>query len=259
DATDDESSETVVVVDETFARRFFGNPADALGHGVRQYGTPGFSRSVGVAGGVRPGGPDSEPRAQLYLLHAQSPRTWCGVRGMTLLLRTDGDPGTLVDGLRTEVRSLDPNLPVFEVGTVQGIVEASVATERFNLFLQLVFAGVAPSLAAIGLYGVLSYSVVQRTREIGIRIALGAERDSIVGLVVRQGLALVVVAIGVGVVGALVVGQALSGLLFEVSPRDPTTYVVVTAMLGVVAALACWIPARRASGVDPQTALRSLS
>jgi len=259
DATDDESSETVVVVDETFARRFFGNPADALGHGVRQYGTPGFSRIVGVAGGVRQVGLDSEPRAQLYLLHAQSPRTWFGVRGMTLLLRTDGDPGTLVDGLRTEVRSLDPNLPVFEVGTVQGIVEASVATERFNLFLQLVFAGVALSLAAIGLYGVLSYSVVQRTREIGIRIALGAERDSIVGLVVRQGLALVVVAIGVGVVGALVVGQALSGLLFEVSPRDPTTYVVVTAMLGVVAALACWIPARRASGVDPQTALRSSS
>jgi putative ABC transport system permease protein len=124
------------------------------------------------------------------------------------------------------------------------------------MLLQLVFGGVALALALVGIYGVLSYSVAQRTREIGIRMALGAERDSILKLVVRQGMSLVFVAVVLGVGGALAAAQVLSSLLFGISPRDPLTYGVVTVTLVVAALVACWVPARRASAVTPQTALR---
>jgi len=154
------------------------------------------------------------------------------------------------------VRELDPDLPLYDVGTMASTVQASVGPERFNLFLQLVFAGVALLLAAVGLYGVLSYTVAQRTREIGIRMALGAGRNRIVREVVRQGMTMVLVAGGIGVLGALAAGRGISGLLFGVSPGDPATYAAVVGVLGVVAALSCWLPARRASGVDPQSALR---
>lgn len=136
-------------------------------------------------------------------------------------------------------------------------LRGAMATQRFNLFLQLVFAGVALLLAAIGIYGVLSYQVQQRTREIGIRLALGAEREGIVGLVVREGMALVAVAVGLGLLGAMAVGGVLSSLLYQVSARDPLTYALVTGILFGVAALACRIPARRASAVDHQSAPRS--
>lgn len=255
--TDHEASEAVAVVDEPFARRFFQDPADALGARVKQFGRPEYARVVGVVGAVRQEGIATEPRAQLYLLHAQSPRTWFLIRGMSVLARTEVEPSGLVEALRGEVRALDPDLPVFSETTMAETLRGAMATQRFNLFLQLVFAGVALLLAAIGIYGVLSYQVQQRTREIGIRLALGAEREGIVGLVVREGMALVVVAVGIGLLGALAVGGVLSSLLYQVSARDPLTYALVTGMLLAVAALACWIPARRASAVDPQSALRA--
>lgn len=257
DDTDDEASEVVAVVDEPFARRFFGEPSAALGAMVRQFGAPEFARVVGVVGSVRQEQLQSEPRAHLYLLHAQTPRTWFPIRGMSVLARTELEPEALVGSVRAEVRTLDPNLPVFGETTVRETVRGSMAAERFNLFLQLVFAGIALILAAIGIYGVLSYQVQQRTREIGIRLALGAERGGIVGLVVRQGMGLVVVAVVIGVSGALLTGSVLSSLLYDVSARDPLTYAAVTCVLVSVAALACWLPARRASAVDPQSALRS--
>jgi putative ABC transport system permease protein len=257
DFTDDETSEIVAVVDEPFARRFFGEPSAALGAMVRQFGAPEYARVVGVVGSVRQEQLATEPRAHLYLLHAQTPRTWFPVRGMSVLARTELEPEALVGAVRAEVRALDPNLPVFGETTVRETVRGSMAAERFNLFLQLVFAGVALILAAIGIYGVLSYQVQQRTREIGIRLALGAERGGIVGLVVRQGMGLVAVAVVIGLSGALLTGRVLSSLLYDVSARDPLTYTAVTGVLVGVAALACWLPARRASAVDPQSALRS--
>lgn len=257
DGTDDEASEVVAVVDEPFARRFFGEPSAALGAMVRQYGAPEYARVVGVVGSVRQEQLATEPRAHLYLLHAQTPRTWFPIRGMSVLARTELEPETLVGAVRSEVRALDPDLPLFGETTVGETVRASMAAERFNLFLQLVFAGVALSLAAIGIYGVLSYQVQQRTREIGIRLALGAERGGIVGLVVRQGMGLVVLAVVIGLSGALLTGSVLSSLLYDVSSRDPLTYAAVTCVLVGVAAFACWLPARRASAVDPQSALRS--
>ena len=257
DRTDDETTEVVAVVDEPFARRYFADPVDAVGARVRQPGAPEFARIVGVVGAVHQEELVTEPRAHLYLLHAQSPLTWFPIRGMSVLARTDTEAETLTSALRDEVRALDPNLPVFGETTVRETLRGSMATERFNLFLQLVFAGVALTLAAVGIYGVLSYQVQQRTREIGIRLALGAERERIVGMVVRQGMRLVVVAVVVGVAGALVVGRVLSSLLYGVSATDPVTYGAVTAVLGAVAALACWIPALRASAVDPQAALRT--
>lgn len=256
--TDDETSEVVAVVDEPFARRYFPDPTQALGARVRQFG-PGleFARIVGVVGAVRQERLTTEPRAQVYFVHAQSPRTWFPVRGMSILARTDREAEALTASVRGEVRALDPNLPLFGETTVDQTVRTSMAAARFNLFLQLVFAGVALTLAAVGIYGVLSYQVQQRTREIGIRLALGAERARIVRLVVRQGMTLVGLAVLVGVIGALVVGRVLSGLLYGVSPTDPLTYGGVTAVLTLVAALACWLPARRASSVDPQAALRT--
>jgi putative ABC transport system permease protein len=255
DGTDDEESEVVAVVDEVLAGRFFDDPSRAIGERIRQPGNE-WARIVGIVGGVHQEGLDQEQRAQLYLLHAQSPKTWGPQRGMTLLLRTGVEPANLVSAVRAQVRDLDANLPVYQVTTMEETVDRSTARQRFTMLLQLVFGGVALALALVGIYGVLSYSVAQRTREIGIRMALGAERDSILKLVVRQGMSLVFVAVVLGVGGALAAAQVLSSLLFGISPRDPLTYGVVTVTLVVAALVACWVPARRASAVTPQTALR---
>ncbi len=256
DRTDDAESEAVAVVDQELARRFFTDPSDAIGERIRQPGDREYARIVGIVGAVRQEALDQAPRAQLYLLHAQSPRTWNPIRAMTVLLRSGVDPLSLVGAVRSEVRTLDPNLPVYRVTTMERTMRESTASQRFSMFLQLVFAGIALALAAVGIYGVLSYSVAQRTREIGIRMALGAKRDSILKLVVGQGMSLVVVALVVGILTALVTGQVLATLLFGISPRDPLTYGVVSGALLVVAFAACWIPARRASAVSPQEALR---
>lgn len=256
DGTDDAQSEAVAVVDEELARRFFTDPSDAIGERIRQPGDNEFARIVGIVGAVRQLGLDEEPRAQLYLLHAQSPRTWGPIRAMTLLVRAGVDPLGLVGAVRSEVRAIDPNLPVYRVTTMERAIAESTASQRFTMFLQLVFAGVALLLAAVGIYGVLAYSVAQRTREIGIRMALGAERASILNLVVRQGMGLVVGALLLGLLVALATGQVMSSLLFGVSPHDPLTYGAVSGALLLVAFVACWIPARRASAVSPQEALR---
>ncbi|MEX2473292.1 MAG: FtsX-like permease family protein, partial [Gemmatimonadota bacterium] len=211
-------------------------------------------RSFGNLTRIDPGRGVGGPRAHAA---AQTPRTWFPIRGMSVLARTELEPEALVGAVRAEVRALDPNLPVFGETTVRETLRSSMAAERFNLFLQLVFAAVALVLAAIGIYGVLSYQVQQRTREIGIRLAMGAERGGIVGMVVRQGMGLVAVAVVIGLSGALLTGRVLSSLLYDVSARDPLTYAAVTCVLVGVAALACWLPARRASAIDPQSALRS--
>jgi len=237
------------------AKRFFGNPSRALGERIRQPGDAEWARIVGVVGAVRQESLDQDARAQLYLLHAQSPRTWFPIPAMTLLLHTGVEPLGLVSAVRAQVRDQDAGLAVYRVSTMQEALDRSTARQRFTMLLQLVFGGVAMALALVGIYGVLSYSVAQRTREIGIRMALGAERRSILKLVVEQGMRLVGLAVLLGVLGALAAGQVLSSLLFGISPRDPLTYAAVTLTLVLSALFACWVPARRASSVTPQTAL----
>ena len=255
DERDAEDAPLVAVVSASMARRFWGERSP-LGDRVAQTGRE-LGEIVGVVGDVHHEGLDAEPRPTLYLVHAQSPRTWFPVRGMTLTLRSAVEPTALVSAVRREVQAADPSLPVFRVQTLEQAVDASTSTQRFSMLLQLVFAAVALLLAAVGIYGVISYSVAQRTREIGIRMALGADRSRVLRLVVGQGMALAAVAVGVGLVVALLAGRVMASLLYGVSPRDPATFAAVAGVLTLVALLACWVPARRASGVAPQTALRA--
>jgi putative ABC transport system permease protein len=254
DAGDHETAAVVAVIDRELVKRHFPNE-NALGQRIRQTGAA-WATIVGIVGDVHQEGLDIQPRANLYLAHAQSDQTWFAARSMTLLLRTGGEPLGLVSAVRRIVADMDSDLPVYEVTTMKATVARSTATERFVMVLQLVFAAVALALAAVGIYGVLSYSVAQQTQEIGIRMALGAERGAILRMVVGQGMVLVGISVVIGVVGALSAARILSTLLYGVTARDPITYVVVATGLAVVALLACWVPARRASGLSPQSALR---
>jgi putative ABC transport system permease protein len=190
-------------------------------------------------------------------VYGQTPLTWGRLRSLTLTVRTSIEPTSLVGAIRSELQALDPSVPLYRVRTMEQAVADDTATQRFSMLLQVLFALVALSLAAVGLYGVLAFTVTRRTAEIGVRMALGAERSDVLRMIVRQGMAIVAVALAVGVAGALASGRLLASLLFGVSPADPVTYTIVVGVLLVVALVACWIPARRASGVDPAEALRA--
>jgi ABC-type antimicrobial peptide transport system permease subunit len=175
---------------------------------------------------------------------------------MTLTVAAEGSPGTLIAPIRAIIRNLDPSMPVSEVRTVDDVMSASVAQPRFAMVLLGAFATLALVLAVVGIYGVLAYTVSQRTQEIGIRMALGAEAGQVVGLVVRQGMftALAGVAVGTGV--AWFMTDLMSGLLYGVAPQDPAIFASVPVLFTAVALLACWVPAMRASRVRPASALR---
>jgi putative ABC transport system permease protein len=192
---------------------------------------------------------DVEPT--IYLPYAQVPET-----SMDLVLRTTVSPMSLVGAVKQEVEALDPNLPLQDVQPLEALVSESVSQPRFYMLLLSVFAGVALVLASIGIFGVISYSVTRRTREIGVRIALGADPRSVVRLVVGGALGLAAAGVLLGLVGALAGTRLLSGLLFGVEATDPVTLVTVSTVLFAVAALASYLPARRAVRVDPNVALR---
>ena len=189
---------------------------------------------------------------QYYLPYAQRPTQ----SSMFLVLRTTGDPNNIAGMVRSSVRNLDKDLPVFRVMTMEQLVADSMAQRRFTLWLLGIFAITALLLAAVGLYGVLAYSVSQRSHEIGIRMALGAQGRDVQKMVVGQGMKLVLLGTGIGLVGAFVLMRLMASLLFGVGAADPLTYVVIASLLAGVALLACWIPARRATKVDPMIALR---
>jgi len=178
--------------------------------------------------------------------------------GMTfgLLARTSGDPSALVAGLRAAVAGLDSNLPLARVSTMERLIADSMGERKLSLVLLAVFAAVALALAATGVYGVMAQVVGQRTRELGVRIAMGADRGAVLGLVMRQGMSLVAVGIGLGLVGSLALSRVLKSQLFGVTPTDPTTYILVVAVLSASAVLATLVPALRATHVDPVEALR---
>ncbi len=244
---DDSTKRNVVVVDETFARRFFPNE-DAIGKRFS------FSRTweiVGVVGGVRHGSLAKEPQPTAYFPHAQVG----GFQG-SLVTRTQGDPATMTGAVKQAVYRVDANQPVFDVRTMESLIGKSESSERLTLILLAVFAALALLMASIGVYGVMTFAVNQRRQEIGIRMAMGARRGDVLGMVIRQGLSLGLAGVAIGAVGAFLLTQVLASLLYGVSPTDPLMFAGISALLLAVTLLACFLPARSASVVDPMIALR---
>jgi putative ABC transport system permease protein len=246
-------AQPVALVDEAAARRFWG-PEDPVGRRFKQGGLASkapWVTIVGVVGDVKTEGFDQPDQPHLYVCLFQN----VGY-SMAVYLRADGDPKGLTQALRREVQSVDPNLPVFGERTMEDIVSSSLAQRRFALQVVGGFGVLALLLAGVGVYGVVAYSVAQRTREIGIRLALGASSGAILRWVFGQGMRLALLGTAAGLVGALALTRLLRGLLFGVSAADPVTYAGLAVLLAGVALLACYIPARRATKVDPMAALR---
>lgn len=207
---------------------------------------------VGVVGRVKHTSLDSDPRIVFYLPQTQSP-----TRAMVAVVRSRIDPETLTAAVKGAIRAFDRDLPVYRILTMRQTVDDSLAPRRFSMLLLVIFAGVALALAAIGIYGVMAFLVSQGTREIGIRIALGATPRSILGLVVRQGMVLAICGVSVGVAAALALTRFLGSLLFGVLATDAATFTAVPALLILVAFAASYLPARSATRVDPMAFLRS--
>jgi putative ABC transport system permease protein len=240
-----------VVINETMARRHWPNE-DPIGRRVRIAWDDLEDEVIGVVGDVKHSGLDAEPRAMTYWPYARN-----AYGTMTVTVRTAGDTGRVVNSIVGLVRQLDPELVVANVKTMDEVVSNSVAQRRLTMLLLTVFAATALLLAAVGIYGVIAYSVTQRTQEIGIRMALGAQRTDVLRMVVRQALLLAVAGIVIGGAGALLLTRLMEGLLFLVKPGDPVTFAVVSGVLAAVALLASYIPGRRATRVDPVIALRA--
>jgi putative ABC transport system permease protein len=251
---DRQGTPLVAVVNETAARKYWPG-MDPIGQQIDL--SPAMSTNyskvevVGVIGDVKYDHMAAEMGANVYLSYLQS-----GYTGYYVNLRTAGAPPTLTEAVRTAVAGVSSEVPVYDLMTMEQRIANSTSRTEFNALLLLAFSLLAVVLAAIGLYGVVAYSVTQRTREIGIRMALGALTADVLRLIVRQGMRLVVAGGLVGLAGALALTRLLRSLLFDVSATDPLTFLVIPVLLGVVALLACWLPARRAAQVDPMTSLR---
>jgi putative ABC transport system permease protein len=256
DAHDAADSPGVAIVDEAMARKYWGDE-DPVGKRITfermpDGQTPRWREVVGVVGHVRNEGLEGESRVQYYVPYAQRPNS----SDLFLAVRTDGDPASLAAAVRGAIGSVDRDLPVYRVTTMERLVADSLAQRRFSMLLLGVFAALALALAVLGLYGVMSYTVAQRTHEIGIRMALGAQGRDVLRMVLGQGMVLVAVGVVLGLGGALALTRVMSSLLFGVSATDPTTYSVIAALLALVALAASYVPARRATKVDPMVALR---
>jgi putative ABC transport system permease protein len=244
----------VAVISVGLAQRLW--PTEPLSSVVGRRIRPGDLNSplvtiVGVIGDVRSGALDREAMPAIY-----RPQRGSGWLDMTLVARTSGDPIALASAIRAEITRLDHNLPISQIRTLDDVVSASVATRRFQTTLVVLFAMLALALAAVGVYGVTSYAVTQRTREIGVRIALGAERSRVLTAVLMGGLRPVALGLAIGLVAAALAARVIRSFLFGIGSVDPIAFGAAAGVLVVAAALACYVPARRAAGVDPVTALR---
>jgi len=249
-------SEPVVVVNEAFVRRFLPaarEPGAALGERVLLGFNPEPRRIVGVVGDVRHDTLARDPYSNVYLPYEQLP--W--FPRMALAVRTAGAPEEVAAAVRERLRSVEPDVALYRVKSMEDVVGAAVAEPRFSTLLLAAFAVAALGLAAVGVYGVLAYAVRRRTREIGVRVALGASRGDVVRLVLLRWMGLVSLGIAVGLAASLGLSRLVAGFLFRVDPTDPGTLAVVAAFLAAVAAAACYLPTRRALAVDPRTALEA--
>lgn len=243
----------VIVIDEDFAKKYWPNEDPIgkyvlLGDGTH---SPKI-RVIGVVGRVRMEELKSNNGfVQAYFSYYQVPSN-----SMTLVVKSSLTPAALIDAVRQQVRSLDPNQPIYNIRTMEQIRDESITNEKFNLTLWGLFACIALVLALVGVYGVMNYAVTQRTQEIGIRVALGAQQRDVLSLIMGQGMKLAMLGIIGGLVGAWLLSRLMKGMLFGVSNTDPLTFGLIAALLVMVALLACWIPARRATKVDPLIAIR---
>lgn len=254
DASDDETSDALVI-NEAMARRYWGD-RDPIGTRAAAIGDTAIV--IGVVRDLTHNGITAEVKAKFYRLQRQIEHDNANTqRNMTLVAWTDGDPYGQLEGVRSAIRAADPSLAVSQVQTMAEVTARTVGQPRLVMTLLGGFAGVALLLSVIGVYGVLAHTVTRRTREIGVRMALGAERGSVVGMVVRQGMAMTGAGLVVGLIGAVALSRGLETLLYGVAPRDPTTYGGVAVIFTTVALLSAWIPARRAAATDPVRALRT--
>jgi putative ABC transport system permease protein len=245
----DEINQNTLIINEAMARKFWPK-TDPLGKTIlnRVNGNP--LEIIGIVGDVKGAGLSAQAKPEMYT----------PLRGFWyafLVLRANQERSKMASAVRREIAALDRGVPVYQVATMDQLLSASVATQRFNLFLLVLFAALALGLAAVGISGVLAFGVSRRTREIGIRLALGAHPRDVLRLVVRQGMQLVVAGILLGIAGALALTRLMASLLYRVSPSDPATFVVVSVLLALVALIACYVPARRAMRVDPMVAVRT--
>jgi putative ABC transport system permease protein len=247
---DNAAAPPVAIISEGMARQFYPNE-DPLGQRI-QIGNPKAAEIVGIAGDVRDQTLESMGRATVYEPAAQVP-----FETMYFAVRTNNEPEALISGVRGAIHGLDAELPVDAIGTVDGLVATSLSQRRFAMLLMAIFAGLALVLAMVGIYGVISYAVTQATQEIGIRMALGAQRSSVLGMVVGYAGVLVLVGLAIGIGAALGPGRLIASQLFEVKPTDPVTYAAVAITLLATGLLSCVIPAFRATRVDPLVALRN--
>jgi putative ABC transport system permease protein len=249
---DGEAATKTIVVNKTLATQSFGSPEAALGKRLTIWRDEKFPREiVGVVGDTKGNTLDGDTGAQMYVPHAQD-ATW---GFMTLVIRTAGDAASIAPAVRREVLSIDKDQPIYNIRTMEDVVAQSMGTRRASTLLFTVFAGAALILAAVGIYGVMAYSVTQRTQEIGIRMALGAQTGDVLRLVVKQGMVLTLIGVAVGLAGALGLAKVISSLLFGVPPTDLATFLVIPLLLILVALIACYLPARRAARLDPTVAL----
>src|SRR5205807_5198498 len=249
----------VVIINETTAKRHFGSPTAAIGKRLsiwapfRGHNETFMREIVGVVGDTKTGSLTGEGDMQIYVPHTQDSQ-W---NFMGLVIRTAGDPAAFARTLRREVQALDKDQPIYNVHTYDDVVMNSLGTRRVSMQLFTVFACAALLLAAVGIYGVMACSVTQRTQEIGIRMALGAQKSDVLALVIRQGMVLTVIGVAVGLAGAFALTRLLANLLFGVGATDAGTFVWIPVLLVSVSFFACYIPARRAARLDPIKALAS--
>ncbi len=257
DDRDQRNAAPTMIINQAFAKQYFANE-DPIGRKIKIGAGDGAARAnykirevVGVVGDIRSQDLGKAPKSAYFV---PQPQLMWGPG--TLTIRTAGEPSSLTGELRKLLSSMDPDTPIYDVRTLEDYLALDLGRARFQTVLLGLFAAVALLLTAVGLYGVMAYSVTQRTHEIGVRMALGASRTAVLSMVLQRGVLLTLTGIGLGVLGAVALASVIESLLYEIPPRDPFTYIVVCIALGSVAMLASYVPAWRATRVDPMLALR---
>jgi putative ABC transport system permease protein len=253
---DREGQPLVAIVNEEFVKERLPhrNPIGARIDWERAPDPPRWMTIVGVSADVKDSSLDAPADPAVYTPFSQSEQVWR--RWMTLVLRTTGPVAGLVEETKNQIWSVDSQIPITDILSMEDLMAVSLAQQRFNMLLLVLFAVLALILAAVGIYGLMAYSVSQRTHEIGVRLAIGAQRRDVLRLVLRDGAKLTLLGIAIGIIAALALTRLMASLLFEGRPTDPTTFAAFAILLAIAAFAACYIPARRASRVDPMVALR---